>query len=87
MLHNWVLHVQRLGLPILVSAMDKDVVQMAVALATADGFLVQGHKIPHQPEVGHSAVHSGAFKGVVDRPLVRALAGAAAAGRRDDPVA
>ena len=32
MLHNWVLHVQRLGLPILVSAMDKDVVQMAVAL-------------------------------------------------------
>ena len=30
MLYNWVLHVQRLGLPILVSAMDKDVVAMAV---------------------------------------------------------
>ena len=30
MLHNWVLHVKRLGLPILVSAMDKDVVSMAM---------------------------------------------------------
>ena len=30
MLHNWVLHVQRLGLPILVSAMDRDVVTMAM---------------------------------------------------------
>jgi arabinosyltransferase len=30
MLHNWVLHVQRLGLPVLVAAMDKAVVSMAV---------------------------------------------------------
>ncbi|EOD25951.1 hypothetical protein EMIHUDRAFT_237370 [Emiliania huxleyi CCMP1516] len=34
MLHNWVLHVERLGLPVLVSAMDKD----AVALATEKKF-------------------------------------------------
>ena len=31
MLYNWVLHVQRLGLPILVSAMDKDVVAQCTA--------------------------------------------------------
>ena len=31
MLYNWVLHVQRLGLPILVSAMDKQVVEQCTA--------------------------------------------------------
>ena len=31
MLYNWVLHVQRLELPILVSAMDKDVVVQCTA--------------------------------------------------------
>lgn len=31
MLHNWVLHVKRLGLPILVSAMDRDVILQCTA--------------------------------------------------------
>ena len=53
MLRNWVLHVQRLGLPILVSAMDKDVVAQCTAeqfhcldwshtAAQADGSYVRG---------------------------------------------
>ena len=64
MLHNWVLHVARLGLPILVAAMDKDVVRQCSrqrfdcldwshTATTADSSYVRGsfggEHPPHSP--------------------------------------